>query len=283
MTVLEAINLSTDYLTKKGVDSARTNAELLLADILKCKRLDLYLSFDRPLDEKETKIYRDYITRRGQREPLQYITGKVEFYGLEFYVNKHVLIPRQETEILVETIINSYSENSFSRILDIGTGTGNISITLAKHLKETKIISIDISHRALEVAAQNVKLSGTESNLFIKQCDVFDTESVAKLGKFDLIVSNPPYVSKNEFFTLQDEIINHEPEMAVTDNQDGYSFYKRISEAGRELLNDKGKIFFEVGQNQHQNVISILNDSSYKNIKTIKDYLQIDRVVSAEK
>jgi release factor glutamine methyltransferase len=283
LTVLEAINLSTDYLTKKGVDSARTNAELLLADILKCKRLDLYLSFDRPLDEKETKIYRDYITRRGKREPLQYITGKVEFYGLEFYVNKHVLIPRQETEILVETIINSYSENSFSRILDIGTGTGNISITLAKHLRETKIISIDISHRALEVAAQNVKLSGTESNLFIKQCDVFDTESVAKLGKFDLIVSNPPYVSKNEFFTLQDEIINHEPEMAVTDNQDGYSFYKRISEAGRELLNDKGKIFFEVGQNQHQNVISILNDSSYKNIKTIKDYLQIERVVSAEK
>ena len=133
LTVLEAINLSTEYLTKKDIESPKLNAELLLAHILNCKRLDLYLSYDRPLDENETNKYRDFIKRRGKCEPLQYIIGSVEFYGLEFKVNPSVLIPRQETEILIETILETVSKENDLRILDIGTGSGIIAICLAKH------------------------------------------------------------------------------------------------------------------------------------------------------
>ncbi|HEY6436691.1 MAG TPA: HemK/PrmC family methyltransferase, partial [Ignavibacteriaceae bacterium] len=134
ITVIESIKLSTDFLAGKGIESPRTNAELLLADIINCKRLDLYLLFDRPLSEVELQHYREYIKRRSSFEPLQYILGKVEFYGLELNVNKSVLIPRPETEILIENIINQFSNEKNLKILDIGCGSGNISIALAVQL-----------------------------------------------------------------------------------------------------------------------------------------------------
>ena len=152
ITVLESINLSSDYLKNKGIESPRINAELLLAHVLNCKRLNLYLSFEKPLSEEEIIKYKELLKRRIKFEPLQYIIGKVEFYGIDFMVNPSVLIPRQETEILVETIIRQYDKYDTLRILDIGTGSGNIAVSLAKNLDNSFITGIDISEDALKIA-----------------------------------------------------------------------------------------------------------------------------------
>ncbi len=155
ITVLESIKLSTEYLKGKGIESARTNAELLLADIINCKRLDLYLLFDRPLTEIELQQYRNFIKRRGSYEPLQYIIGKIEFFGLELKVNPSVLIPRQETELLVENLITQISKENEQLILDIGCGSGNISIAIAANFSNVNVIATDINENSLLVAKEN--------------------------------------------------------------------------------------------------------------------------------
>ena len=282
LTVLEAIKLSTEYLEKKGIESPRTNAELLLAGILNCKRLDLYLSYDRPLDEDEKQNYRTFISKRGNFEPLQYILGQTEFFGLNFIVNPSVLIPRPETEILVETIINENKHEQNITILDIGTGSGNIPVSLAKNITGLSITSIDISEEALKTALQNAELNSVSDKIsFIKQ-NIFDTE-VYNLGEFDIIVSNPPYVEKDEMKNLQKEIINYEPHNAVTDGGDGYKYYKRIAEVSSKLLKPKGKIYFELGIGQSEKVTNILKEHNFANVKNIKDYQNINRVISGEK
>ena len=159
LTVLEAINKSTGYLKDKGIESPRINAELLLSHILKCKRLNLYLSFDRPLTDEETDEYRELLKRRSKFEPLQYIVGSVEFFGLDFEINPKVLIPRPETELLVETIIDSLKEKESLTVLDIGTGSGNIAVALAKNLPDVRVKAIDISSDALKLAEKNSELS----------------------------------------------------------------------------------------------------------------------------
>jgi len=279
LTVLESLQLSSDYLEKKGIESARMNAELLLADILKCGRLDLYLKFDKPLTDEETSIYRDYIARRGKFEPLQYILGKVEFYGISFMVNPDVLIPRQETEILVEQVLNFTGSGNLN-ILDIGTGSGCIAISLSKNLPNAKITAIDISRDALKVAWQNIKLNNVE-NCELKQFDIINDE-IAQLGKFDVIVSNPPYVEKTMYSSLQKEIVLHEPRLALTDEDDGYKFYRKICQLGKKLLNPSGTLFFEAGDGMSIAIKDIMAGYGYEKIELKKDYLEINRVVKGE-
>ena len=188
ITVLEAIKLSTDYLDKKNVESPRANAEILLAEVLNCKRLELYLSFDKPISENELSNYREFIKKRGMRIPLQYIIGFVEFYGLKIIVNQNVLIPRPETELLVEKIINDSSSNftkSNIRILDIGAGSGNISIALSKNLKNSNVLGIDISEKALEVAKQNAENNLVQNNIEFRKFDI-KVDDITELGKFDI-------------------------------------------------------------------------------------------------
>lgn len=280
LTVLEAIKLSTEYLEKKGIESPRMNAELLLADILNKKRLDLYLAFDRPLDESETGKYREYIARRGKFEPLQYITGKVEFYGLEFYVNNSVLIPRPETEILIENLIELANEKSVKTILDIGTGSGNIAITAAKYLKDVKVTSIDISGKAINIAKKNAELNEINDKVEFILVDVGDWEPDSK---FDMIVSNPPYVAEKDYSTLQEEIVRYEPKEAVTDNSDGYSFYRIICEKGEKLLNENGILMFEAAQGQSEGIKEIMKQNKFQNVRSIEDYQKIERVIIGEK
>lgn len=280
-TVLEIINLSTGYLKDKGIESPRINAELLLAKVLNCKRLDLYLAFDRPLIENELAIYRDFLKRRSKNEPLQYIVGSVEFYGLEFIVNRSVLIPRQETEILVETIINENKERENLKILDIGTGSGIIAVCLAKYLNQPKIFAVDTSAEALAVAKENAKVNQVEEKINFVQQDIND--DVLSLGnEFDIVVSNPPYISNEEFSKLEPELRIYEPRVALTDNSDGFSFYKTIVRKSNTLLKDNGKIYFEVGQGQYSQVKDILAQDNFNNINIHKDYLNIERVVYGE-
>jgi release factor glutamine methyltransferase len=234
------------------------------------------------LNDNETTRYREYISRRGKFEPLQYIIGKVEFYGEEFIVNPNVLIPRQETEILVETIINNCEKENKIRILEVGTGCGIIPIILGKYLSQTKITSVDVNTEAIKLANLNAEKNCVEKKICFLRKDILVDDEVESLEKYDLIVSNPPYVGKEEYEKLQKEIRIYEPAQAVTDLNDGYKFYKRICSISKLLLNTKGKLFFEVGEGQAYNVKEIMEKNNFKNIMIKKDYLNIERVVYGE-
>jgi len=280
-TVLELLNLTTTFFEQRGIDSARLNAELLLAAILKCKRLDLYLAFDKPVKDEEVDNYRLFIKRRGNREPLQYILGYVEFYGLTFSVNKDVLIPRQETEILIETVLKDVDKEAQLKILDIGTGSGIIAIALAKNLSNAKIFALDKSAEALAVARQNAETNGVENKITFLQNDILSS-SFPINGKLDIIVSNPPYVALNEFQSLQKEIVAFEPDFAITDFSDGLTFYRKIIEDAKNHLKEGGKIFFELGAGQSAQVKSLFEINNYSSIEIRKDYSSIDRVIKGE-
>lgn len=280
LTVLESIKLSAGYLEKKGVESPRINAELLLAHILKCKRLDLYLKFDRPLSEDEVTLYRGLLKRRGEFEPLQYIVGSVEFYGLTFYVNSNVLIPRPETEILVEEIVEQNKNKPELKILDIGTGSGNIAISLAKNLPGSLVIGTDISKEALLIAGNNSVLNSTENQVRFIENDILN--SYPEGNGYNVIVSNPPYVPADEFEKLRPELKVYEPRQALTDNADGFIYYREISSKARELLLPGGRLYFETGQGQSGAVKKILEDNKFEHISIKNDYLDIERVVSGE-
>ena len=283
LNVLEAIQLSTDYLEKKGIESPRLNAEMLLASVLNCKRLELYLKFDKPLSSEETDKYRELLARRGKFEPLQYLTGLVEFYGLTLKVNSNVLIPRPETEILVETILDNYDKHLELKILDIGTGSGNISIALAKYLEGSVVDSIDISETALATASENAKINGVESKVNFIVHDVFQENGIFAAKKYNIIVSNPPYVNSDEYKNLQPEIKVYEPANAVTDYADGYNFYKHIINISSDILEPSGKLFFEVGKDQHDKIMALMEEKGFRNIGSKKDYQQIERIVFGEK
>jgi len=282
ITVLESINLSTQYLAQKGIESPRMNSELLLADILNCKRLDLYLSFERPLSEDEMKKYRECIRRRGNFEPLQYVIGKVEFYGLELKVSPSVLIPRPETELLVENVLNQFSKDQRLIILDIGSGSGNIAIALAVHLPQSKIVSTDISEEALLIAKENSERHGVSERIKFVRHDILRND-LNNFPMFDIVVSNPPYVSKKNYSTLQKEIKNFEPAIAITDEGDGYTFYREISAKASVKLKENGKLFFEIAQGQSEVVVEFMTKNNFKNIGVTKDYQNIDRVIFGER
>lgn len=278
LTVLEAIKLSENYLRKYNIESSRLNAELLLAEILNCKRLELYLIYDKPLSDSEIKKYREFLTRRSKREPLQYIVGHVEFYGYKFMVDPSVLIPRPETELLVETAVKEYNDKDSINILDIGVGSGNISISLLKNLTNSRAVGIDISQEALSLAQKNAELHQIVDRIELKNFDIF-TDNYNNLGKFDLIISNPPYVSNEDFNSLDPELKVYEPASSITDYSNGFRFYEKIIPIATEMLNEKGKVIFELGKDQHKKVEDLMLLNGFKNIKVIKDYSNISRII----
>lgn len=280
LTVLEAVQLSTDYFEEKEIESPRLNAELLLSHILNCKRLDLYLMFERPLTQEEVKTYREYIARRGKFEPLQYIIGEVDFYDLKLKVNKNVLIPRPETELLIEEAIKLCSENEIKNIFDVGTGSGNIPIALAKNLNGVRVTSIDQSEEAIQVATENAEINEVADKIVFL---VTDFEEYQAGEKFDLMVSNPPYVSKEDYSTLQKEILEYEPIDSVTDNSDGYKFYRLITKRANEMLTNGGYLLFEMAEGQSEKIKNILIENKFNEIKIVKDYQNIDRVIIGKK
>lgn len=281
-TVLEAIKSAADYLERKGIQSSRLNAELLLSHILNCKRLELYLAFERPLKKNEIDAYREFIKRRAVFEPLQYIIGNVQFYGLELEVNRSVLIPRPETELLVEEVISSAVKSDEKNIVDFCSGSGNIAIALAKNIPDSKIICVDISQEAIKIAQRNASQNGVDKQIEFIQKNIFNGFELNNT-QFDFIVSNPPYISFEEFTKLDPELRLYEPSIALTDGLDGLSFFKKISELSKRLLKENGKIFFEMGAGQTELVKKILQQNEFHNIMIKKDYSGIERIIIGEK
>jgi release factor glutamine methyltransferase len=273
--IIDIINWSKDYFEKKNIDSPRLTIELMLKYVLGLDRIKLYIEFEKPLSPKELSILKEMIQLRIKRIPLQYILGSVEFYGLNIIVNDNVLIPRPETEELVDLILKTNSKESKLRILDIGTGSGCIAISLGKHLPNAEIFALDNSTSALKVAKQNT-IDLEVENVMFAYADILNT--VPKL-KYDIIVSNPPYVSSIEMNEIQPEL-KHEPKSALTDNSDGLEFYKRFVTIFKDILSMDGSFYLEINSSLSEE-ISALFSEDYK-FEIINDISNKPRILKGE-
>jgi len=280
------LKVSTDYLKSKGIESPRLNAEVLLAHQLNLERIRLYLNFDKPLTGKEVSGYRSLIKRRISLEPLQYITGTQEFWSLDFVVDRHVLIPRPETEIAVEQAIIlaktiAQDGNQSLQILDLGTGCGAISIALAKEIPEALIWATDISEKALNLARSNALKHDVSDRLRFLQGDLW--EPFLHDGcLFDIVVSNPPYVTSGEYNDLSPDIRDNEPRLALDGGEDGMYYIKKIIKGARDFMNPGGWIILEMAPGQTQEALTIMDQTGeYEKMARIKDYSRSYRVVIA--
>ena len=274
--LIDLINWGETYFKDKNFDNPRSEIEWLLQDLLNYKKIDLYLKFEEEIDSEKLFILKSWIKRRISREPLQYITGKADFYGRSYFVNNKVLIPRPETEILIDAAIKNLFKKKNPFIIDIGTGSGCIGITLAIEIKKSNVLSIDISKDALLIVKNNAENHNIKNIKFL-EIDVLKNDINQKA---DLIISNPPYISKNELSTLMPEVKNHEPKISLTDNKDGFTFYERFVSLFPKILKNDGAAIIEVGREEHSiRVLEILKKNGMKNIKVIKDLNSDNRAV----
>ena len=245
--------------------------------------VDLVLKAEEVIMEDAYNFFQDAIERLQVYEPIQYIIGETEFYGLKFKVNKSVLIPRPETEELVDWIISDCKGKGI-KILDIGTGSGCIPITLAKNLREAKIYALDISKDALKIAAYSAKENKVPVNFI--EADILNVDHenfVSKYGKFDIIVSNPPYVRLSEKPLMKDNVLNYEPHLALfVEDEDALLFYRKIIELSDKLLNSEGLIYFEINESQGDTIKKVLG-SNFANIQLRQDIYGKDRMIKAER
>ncbi|MBT4035574.1 MAG: peptide chain release factor N(5)-glutamine methyltransferase [Candidatus Marinimicrobia bacterium] len=277
--VVDIIKTSTDFLEKKGVPDARLDAEILLGNVLKRNRLELYLFFDRPMGKDEMDIYREYIRRRGTREPLQHIVGETGFMNIVLKTTSAALIPRPETEILVEKTL-ALNIKPAARILDIGTGSGCIAIALAQSLEEVNVLGIDVSSEALALAKENAVLNKT--HVAFQEIDILT--SLPKIDeRFDVVVSNPPYIALSEKDQLQAEVAQFDPELALFEGGDGLSFYHRFAEILPDLLIPGGHFLFEFGGAPQENsVLNIFMEKGFHDLEIIQDYSGAPRIVTGK-
>lgn len=275
-TVKRIIEWGKNYLTEKGIDSPRLTLELLLCDVLKLKRIDLYVNHEKPLNQTELKKLREYILRRADREPLQYIVGHTEFYGNPIIVNPSVLIPRPETELLVSKASDFAktlkSENN--SVLDIGTGSGCIIVSFAKLFPQWNCTAIDNSEEALNTARQNAKKMSLK-NVHFHKADILTTPP---RKQYSIIISNPPYISSKDMEVLEPEVSKYEPRVALTDEGDGLKYYKHFAEIFPKIIQKGGAFFLEIGYGQADAVKSIFKRKNI-NVTIDNDYADIPRVV----
>ncbi len=281
MTVLEVIKKSSEFLAKKGVDSPRLQTELLLAHLLKLPRMKLYLNFERTLSPAELDALRALVIRRAQREPLQHIIGSTSFCGLEMTVNKHVLIPRPETELLAELGWQFLSTINHppSTCLDFGTGSGCIAIAIAAKCPTARVVAVDVSTDAIAVAKQNAASNGVSDRIEFRCGDGFAT--VNGTDKFDLIVSNPPYIASEEIATLEPEVRDFDPRGALDGGADGLNFYRKLATEAGTLLKPSGKIIIEFGDDQAKEISDIFMAEHWTVESVHQDYTKRERMLVA--
>jgi release factor glutamine methyltransferase len=283
-TILKILHWTTDYFKKNKVVEPRTSAEVLLAHLLSEDRLFLYLNYDRPMEAEELATFRTFVKRRLEGEPNQYITGMQEFWSLPFRVNPDVLIPRPETEVLLETVLEFLgSPETEVRVLDLGTGSGAIAVALAREFDLIKIVATDSSMAAVKLAQENASLNQVESKIHFVCADMFSAfSSVSR--KFAVVATNPPYVSHTEFSELPREIRDYEPRHALNGGPDGLAAIKHIIKEAPAVLSQGGALIMEMGAEQAESVSALVRDSQrYEKYQIIEDYSGLDRVLLAVK
>lgn len=287
-TIKGLLEVTSNYLREKEIDNPRLSAEVLLAFQLKVDRVKLYLDFDQPLHEREIAAYRELIKRRLTREPIQYITGIQEFWSLDFGVDPQVLIPRPETELLVEQVLSLRDEERLTksknlRILDLGTGCGVLAVTLARELESASIWASDVSAETLAVAKTNAKKHGVEERIGFLLSDMWQGLIDSSLV-FDIIVSNPPYIASDHIPLLAPEVRDHEPRSALDGGEQGMHFIKEIIKGAPKYLDAGGWILLEMNQIQTAIAMEIMDkNDDYVEKHRIKDYSGHYRVVVARK
>ncbi len=281
MTILEVIQRSVDYLGKHGVDSPRLQVELLLAHVLRLPRMRLYLEFERVLTESELAALRELVKRRGQREPLQHLVGSVSFCGFELMVNRHVLVPRPETELLAEQAWNFLSSVGPQTpvALDLCTGSGCLAIALAMKCPLAVVHAADLSAEALTVARANAGRHSASSRITFHEGDLFAPLPVEL--KFDLIVSNPPYIRADEIAMLEPEVRDHDPRAALDGGADGLVFYRRIAAESASRLRLGGWLMAEFGDGQAETIREIFTSSGWRVREILSDLNGKPRIMIA--
>lgn len=278
-TVLSMLEWATEYFQKKNVKSPRLSIEWLLAEVLTVKRLDLYLSYDRPLSSEDLNALKPLIKRRAEQEPLQYITGETDFHHVKIKVEPGVLIPRQETEELTELILQQYSDQTDFKVLDIGTGSGCISIALKNSRPGWEVHATDVSSTALEIAKKNAAFNEVDVN-FIED-DIFSPRAFPSEMKFDLIISNPPYILSSEKKILDTEVKLYEPELALFCSSIK-KMYGAIEDFSYKHLSENGRVFLELHENYSAEISALFQASKWQAYLK-KDYSKKTRFLEALK
>jgi len=285
-TIQKLLNWITSYFTEKGVDSPRLSAELLLSHTLSLKRIELYTCFDKEVAQEQLNTIRSLVKRAAQHEPIAYLLGKTEFYSLELDVSRECMIPRPETELLVERAVEFLRGRSGPQfICDLCTGCGCIAVAIAKNFHNARIIAADISDAALETAACNLEKFQLQDQITLLSGDLFEPLlPQLDTGKFDLVVCNPPYVSADEYEKLDKNIKDYEPKLALFAGQDSLDIYRRIAEKVDAFLKAGAALMLEIGYNQGESVINILKATGiFANIKIEKDLQEHERIITAIK
>ncbi len=278
LNVLEVIKKTSDFFASKGIESPRLNAELLVGQALGLPRMRLYLEFERPVSEPELGAIRELVRRRGRREPLQYILGFTEFHGLRLKVDPRALIPRPETELLVETVVARWPDPP-ARVLDLGTGSGAIALALARAFPLASVTAVDVSARALELAAENAEACGLAARVRLLASDWF--EGVPAGETYDLIVSNPPYLSGEEASAADPEVRDHEPPGALCAAAGGLGDLARIVQGSADRLGPGGMLALETGISHHAELEPMLAKAGYSRTESLRDLTGRDRFVLA--
>ena len=274
--LIDILNWGEKYFKEKYFDNPRIEIEVLLQHIIGCKKIDLYLQFENIVTPENLIILRGLIKRRVNREPIQYIIGSSEFYGRKFFVNKDVFIPRPETEKLIDVSIDFLSKKKNPIILDVGTGSGCIGITIALEIPLSSVIAIDISNSALSIAKKNADMYGLKNIQFIN----LDILSQDINHTADMLISNPPYISQEEIPGLMIDVKDYEPMAALTDNSDGLEFYRKFSNIIPQVVKNNGEIILEVGRGAHlERVKEIFSKAGYDNIESVRDLNKDNRVL----
>lgn len=274
--VRDIIKKAQNTLEAAGIADSQVDSWLLAEFVFGITRVKYYADMQMTVDGRSAEKYNELVNQRAGHIPLQHIIGTQEFMGLTFKVNENVLIPRQDTELLVENVVD-YLGNDERTVLDLCTGSGCIAVSIDRLSKDSKVTAVDISEKALEVAQENNSLNN--ANVTFIQSDLFTNVT----GRYDIIVSNPPYIRTDEIPELMEEVKSHEPVMALDGMEDGLYFYKKICGEASDYLNDNGKIFFEIGYDQGDDVSEILRQNRFCNIEVLKDLSGNDRVVIARK
>ncbi len=277
-TVLDLLKWTASYFAGKGIENGRLDAELLLAEILKLNRIGLYLNFDRPVNSDELAAFRALIERRARREPMAYVLGHCEFWSLTFKVGPDVLIPRGDTETLVEAALKVLPQGG--TLLDIGVGSGAIALAIAHERPDAQVEGIDFSPAALAIAAENAQTLGLAARVTLQQGDLFALDISRQ---YDVIVSNPPYIAVGEQATLMPEVRDFEPHLALFAGDDGLDCYRALIPAAKGALKNSGYLLVEVGAGQAAAVAELFVIAGYVEIFTNRNLAGIERVVGGRK
>ncbi len=283
VSTLDYLNRARAYLERHEADSPRLDAEVLLAHVLDCTRLDLYVGFDRPLGAGEVERYRTLIQERGRGMPVAYLTGHREFYSLDFAVSPGVLIPRPETEHLVEAALGIVAPDQEALVMDVGTGSGCVAIAVARNRPGVEVIATDVSREALEAVALNARRLSVEGRIYPVQADLLEAFEVGGRGRsIQVLVSNPPYIPRGDLESLPREVRDHEPTTALGSGESGTEFHQALLEGAVRMLGPGGALYMEVGLGQAESVAAAVNEA-LGNVEILEDLAGISRIVGGKR